>query len=308
MNKALIPPPLRKKDCIGIFAPAGSPEDKDSCDIGVKILHQLGFQVKLPTRYSQYDDYLADNDNNRSEEFHRLWHDPDVKALLALRGGYGCLRIIDKIDLSIISKNPKLLIGFSDISILQNYLTEKTGLITMHGPVLTTLCQLNKDSMDRFYYSITGNWNKEIKSRTLEILQPGDTVRGKLVGGNLSSLVSMLGTPYELDWRNKIVVLEDIHEPIYRLDRLFTQLKLAGKFDKAGGIILGDFSLASHQETLEKIKHHERIWNRFLELTNQLQIPVWGGFDVGHTSSNMTLPLGAEAIMNSNRGVLEFAS
>lgn len=306
MNKPLIPPPLKKGDCIGIFAPAGFLEEKGPYNEGIRILRELGFRVKSPSHFWPTDDYLADNDKNRSEEFNRLWNDPDVNALLALRGGYGCLRILDRIELPLIAKKPKLLIGFSDITILNNYLTDKTGLVTMHGPVLTTLHQLNKESMARFYYSLLGKWNNEIRCRHLEILQGGDEAQGELAGGNLSSLVSLLGTPYEPDWRNKIVFLEDIHEPMYRLDRLFTQLMLAGKFEGASGIILGDFSISGHQDTIETIRHHEKIWSRVLELTGRLQIPLWGGFDVGHTPHNLTLPLGAKAIMNSRRGVLEF--
>ncbi len=306
MIKPIIPQPLKKGDCVGIFAPAGYLEDINLYNQGVSILNDLGFQVKMPTRQWPGIDYLADNDQNRSEEFNRLWDDSEIKALIALRGGYGCLRILDKIDLSIVRNNPKLIIGFSDITILANYLTENTGIVTLHGPVLTSLPHQDQHSLSRFYHSFLGQWHKEICCKNLEILKGDITARGQLTGGNLSSIVSLLSTPYEPDWRNKIVFLEDVHEPMYRLDRLFTQLTLAGKFDNVAGIILGDFSLSPHQDTLEKMRLHETLWNRVIELTGTFHVPIWGGFDTGHTTRNLTLPLGVNAVMNSAQGVLEF--
>lgn len=306
MSKPLVPPPLKKGDCIGVFAPAGPLEDQTAYNEGINILKELGFQIKVPTPLWPGQDYLADSDSNRALELNRLWADPEVKGLLALRGGYGCLRILEGVDLPLVSRKPKLLIGFSDITVLQTFLTSKTGLITLHGPVLNSLYQLDRPSLTRFYYSLLGQWNKQIHCRSLEILRGGDDTKGILAGGNLSSIATLLGTPYEPDWKNKIVVLEDIGESPYRLDRLFTQITLAGKFDNAAGIILGDFSLSPLQDRLEKMKINETLWNRVLELTRHVQIPIWGGFDIGHTQTNMTLPLGAISIMNSRQGVLEF--
>ncbi len=306
MHRPIIPPSLNRGDTIGIFAPAGYPEDIDGYHQGIEILKDYGFQVREPERFWPGQDYLADTDYNRGEEFNRLWQDPEIKALLALRGGYGCLRILDKINLRAVEQNSKLLIGFSDVSVLHNYLNEKTGLVTLHGPVLMTLSNLDKPSRNRFFYSLLGKWNKTIDCPDLEILRGGDNVQGILTGGNLSSIATMIGTEYMPDWQGKIVVLEDIQEPVYRLDRLFTQLTLAGMFDGVHGLILGDFSTSYNQDRLEKIKDIEKVWSRVLELTDSLNIPIWGGFHSGHTPSNMTLPVGAIAVMNSRKGVLEF--
>lgn len=308
MIKHLVPPPLKRGDCLAVFAPSGFLDEKDLFFKGIKILRELGYTTKPSSPSWSGADYLSGNDHERSSEFNRLWVDPEVKGLIALRGGYGCLRILDKIDLSIIRKQPKLVIGFSDITILNNYLTEHTGLVTLHGPVITTLSQLTPESTSRFHYSLLGKWNKELHCRNLEILHGGANVKGRLAGGNLSSLASLLGTPFEPDWSGKIIFLEDVGEPLYRLDRLFTQFSLAGKFDHIAGLILGDFSLSSHYDPLEKLRIHEAIWQRVSELTKELRIPVWGGFEVGHIPTNMTLPLGAEAVMNSNRAVLEFGA
>lgn len=308
MHKVITPSPLKKGDCIGLFAPAGYPDDLDVYYRGIHLLKEHGFRVKEPARFWPGEDYLSDSDYNRSEELNRLWNDPQVNGMLALRGGYGCLRILDTIDLKAVKRFPKLLIGFSDISVLHSYLNEQTGLVTMHGPVLTTLHELDRPSMNRFLYSLLGKWNREIVSPGLEILKQADTVQGILTGGNLSSLATLLGTKFKPDWRGKIIFLEDIQEPIYRLDRLFTQLTLAGMFDGIGGLILGDFSTSPAQDRMEKIQHTEKVWNRVLDLTADLQIPVWGGFSTGHISANMTLPVGAIAKMNSRKGALEFIS
>ncbi len=308
MGKVITPSPLKKGDCIGIFAPAGYPEDLDCYYRGIHLLKEYGFRVKQPARFWPGEDYLADSDYNRSEELNRLWNDPTVNGLLALRGGYGCLRILDTIDLKAVKRYPKLLVGFSDISLLHSYLNQQTGLVTMHGPVLTTLPALDRPSMNRFLYSLLGKWNREIVCSGLEILKDADTTQGILTGGNLSSLATLLGTKFKPDWRGRIVFLEDVQEPIYRLDRLFTQLTLAGMFDGIAGLILGDFSTSPKQDSMEKIQHTEKVWNRVLELTTDLQIPVWGGFSTGHISNNMTLPVGAVAVMNSRKGVLEFMS
>lgn len=305
MGSVLIPPALVKGDTIGIFAPAGYPEDDSAVHRGIRILHELGFQVKMPSSLWPGADYLADTDQNRGQEFNRLYQDQEVQAMLALRGGFGCLRLLNQIDLAAVAATPKLLVGFSDLTVLHNYLLEKTGLMTLHGPVVTTLHQLDQPSMAGFHDALTGQWNTTIHWRNLEIVRGGAPANGILAGGNLSSLVSMLGTPYEPDWTGKILVLEDIDEPPYRLDRMLTQLALALNFHQVSGILLGDFSLFPQQDHVGTLRHQEMVWNRMLELTRSMSIPIWGGVDVGHGPNNQTLPLGVPVCMHSGQGLLE---
>ncbi len=179
-------------------------------------------------------------------------------------------------------------------------------MITLHGPVLTSLANLCRDSLQNFYACVTGNWDKCIVYPQTEVLRNGETVSGRLIGGNLSSLVSMLATGADLDWHGKILFLEDVGEPLYRLDRMFTQLWHCGKLNQLAGIILGDFSLHKDQDSLEKIRFHEEIWNLILELTKRSGLPVWGNFPIGHGIENICLPHGSYASMDSNRFTLSF--
>ena len=305
MNIFLYPPVLEKGDTIGVIAPAGHLAERDRFTRGVQILHEMGFEVKFPRNFWPGHDYLADSDDNRGREFNALYRDPKVKALIALRGGYGCIRMIDRIDLGMIRSNPKPIIGFSDITVLQNYLFAKTGLVSFHGPVAASLGDSSRETLERLHISLTGQWSQPIVAKEVEILKKGPKATAPIVGGNLASLVTLLGTPYDFDWDEKIVFLEDVNEPAYKIDRMLTQLRLAGKFDGIAGLILGDFS-TSHHSHAERLRYLERIWARTLELLDGRNFPVWGNFPSGHCPRNLTIPLGAVAEMEGDRPLLSF--
>jgi muramoyltetrapeptide carboxypeptidase len=302
-----IPPPLVPGDTIAIIAPSGQIQDRRRFESGVKILQEMNFQVRFPQPLWPGSGYLADSDIKRAYEFNRTWADPDVKALMAVRGGYGCLRLLDKIDLLQVHQTPKLLIGFSDITILHSFLQRETGLISLHGPVVTSLAESGKPALERFHHCLLGNWRNTITWKKTEILRGGEICRGILTGGNLSSIISLLGTPFSPLWTDKIVFLEDINEPLYRIDRMLTQLSYAGLFKDIAGLILGDFSITGNQEPLEKIRHHQSIWQRILEITAAAGMPVWGGFPAGHCGDNLPLPMGALTIMDNDTGTLRFS-
>ncbi len=299
MIPPLYPTPLKKGDTLGIIAPAGQLHDKTRFMRGVGILREMGFQVNFPKDLWPGTTYLADSDDNRGSEFNRLFKDDEINGLISMRGGFGCLRMLDKIDISLVVSNPKILVGFSDITILQNYLHEQTGLVSLHGPVVTSLCEMTEDALASFYYCLTNMKAHSILPNDIEILRDGAEVTAPLVGGNLASLVTFLGTPYDFSWDKKIVFLEDTNEPLYKIDRMLTQLKLAGKLDNIAGLILGDFSLATSQDKIEKLQYRDSVWQRILELCPSRSIPVWGNFPSGHCSCNLTFPLGAVVEMKS---------
>lgn len=300
------PAPLKPGDIIGIIAPAGQIRDQDGFSTGIRLLAEMGFEPRFPRELWPGTGYLADTDARRAEEFNKMWADPEVSALLALRGGYGCLRMAGMIDLEQVRKKPKMLIGFSDITVLHNYLCRQTRLVSLHGPTLSTLAQSSRDTLERFHQCLTGSWRTTLQMRGVEVLRGDEEARGRLIGGNLSTLLSLLGTPFEPEYAGAILFLEDVGEPLYRIDRMLTQLWLAGKVQKVAGIVLGDFSPGREMETNERIRFHETIWNRVLQLTTDTQIPVWGGFPVGHGPENMTLPHGAESVMDSRNRSLYF--
>ncbi len=300
------PTPLHSGAVIAIIAPAGQIRDHNEFDGGIRLLIEMGFEPRFPRDLWPGTGYLADTDANRADEFNRMWADSEVSALLAMRGGYGCLRMVGQIDLEQVRSRPKMLIGFSDITVLHNSCCHQTSLSSLHGPTLCSLADSNKESLERFHQCLTGNWRAPLQMKGVEVLRGTDEARGRLIGGNLSTLLTLLGTPFEPEFAGRILFLEDIGEPPYRIDRMLTQLWLAGKLQNVAGIILGDFSYSKTMETNEQIRHHEMIWNRVLQLTSARQIPVWGGFPIGHGPANMTMPHGAEAIMDSRNGRLYF--
>ena len=222
-----------------------------------------------------------------------LYKDPEVKAILACRGGYGCLRLLPLLDYGLFHQLPaKAIIGFSDITALLNTISSRSGLVTFHGPNLTTLTSCNRDSQQRFIQTLSHPERFSLHQQG-EILQGGNA-SGPLVGGNLATLVHLLATDFAPDWSGKIVLLEDVGEAPYRIDRLLTQLALSGKLDEAAGVLLGSFTNCGNEEM---------IWQRVQELLPE-STPLWAGLPIGHGEENWTIPIGAPMRMDSNAGVV----
>lgn len=190
--------------------------------------------------------------------------------------------------------------------VLQNYLQAKTGLISLHGPVVTALGSVTRESLKSLFNCLSGHWERPVVSAKLEILRMSANARGVMTGGNLASLVTLLGTRFDSSWDHKIVFLEDTNEAEYKLDRMLTQLKLAGKFDKLAGLVLGDFSSEALQDDIARLRYREMVWTRVLELCEDGDFPIWGNFPAGHCPDNHTFPLGAMATMEGATGQLMF--
>ena len=296
----ILPSPVYKGDTIGLVAPAGSIINQDNLDRGINFLKDAGYKLKFHRDFRNTEGYLAGSDQERADEFNSIWSDPEVKAVVAARGGYGSLRMLDMLDLEHIQKNPKILIGFSDLTVLLSAILKNTGLLTFHGPVVTTLAGIDEDSRNSFLDTLSGNLSKCIKPDRLIIVQPGKAA-GMLLGGNLTTLTHMLASPYEISWQGAILFIEDIGESPYRLDRLLTHLAKAQKLDDLSGLILGTFTEEDRTESPDLAKC---ICDRVLELIGSRNIPIWADFPVGHGSRNLTLPLGARVEMDSATGTL----
>lgn len=301
-----IPEPLKLGDTIGIIAPAGQIRNHDAFERGVAILRDMGFDVKFPRNLWPGSSYLADCDINRQRELTEFFVNPEVKALIALRGGYGCLRILADIDLSLIARNPKFLIGFSDISILLNYINFHSGLVTIHGPVVTSLAKSTPESLERLFQSLTGRLLSPIEIPDLEIVQGGTPIPGPIRGGNLTSLVSLVGTQLDFDWANSILFFEDVNEPLYKVDRMLSQLQLSGKLNKINGVLLGDFTHGSHQDGIERMRYREAIWKMVQSTCSGLPIPIWANFPSGHGKRNLAFPLGINVELDENKSRVNF--
>ncbi len=300
-RKAVFPPPIKIGDTIGLVAPAGPIVNKDNFSAGISLLEKKGFRVKYNPTLLYKKGYLAGSDQERADEFNRLWSDPEVKGLVAARGGYGSMRLLDLIDMKQIRQNPKILVGFSDLTVLLAAIHKNTGLVTYHGPVLTTLASIDKQSLASFFKVLTGKSEDLIKPAGVKILKKG-RAKGILLGGNLTTLVHMIGTTYEIPWNKSILFIEDIGESPYRLDRLITHLSKARRLQKIKGVILGTFCNDARKEdkSMQQTIHH-----RIVELLAGYDIPVWANFPVGHGRRNLTLPLGVEVELDSSAGRLQ---
>ncbi|WP_041277936.1 S66 peptidase family protein [Desulfotalea psychrophila] len=289
----LQPKALEPGDTIGVIAPSGRLSNSDAFYKGLHILEGFGYRLRFPRKLWPGSDYLADTDENRALEFHKMWADEEVQALICMRGGYGVLRMLEFLELKEIKKTPKYLLGFSDISLLQNYLLDRIGLPAIHGPVVTSLATASRSSVRALQAMLTGDLQQMLCERDLELLHGEAGGTGTLVGGNLTSLSTVLGTPFDISWKDKFVFLEDVGEPIYRIDRMLTQLAYAGKFKDVAGILLGDFSVSGHESSMEKMRHREMVWSRLLEIVGKRNIPVLAGIRSGHIMDNHPLLLGS---------------
>jgi muramoyltetrapeptide carboxypeptidase len=292
-SNLIVPPLLKPGDTIGIATPA-SPFQKEAFQAGVRILKQWGFKVSLGRKVSGSRGYLSGTDRERAEELMALFADPGIHAVLCSRGGYGSMRILDFLDFNKIKDHPKLFMGFSDITALLSALWEKCGLLSFHGPMVTTLNTLAPSSLIRVLAVLQGNYGNQVPLNRKKAFGPEST-QGVMIGGNLTMLTHLIGTSYEPTWDRTLLFLEDCSEDPYRVDRLFTHLKLRGCLDRVNAILLGTFT-GSNKKPLPL--------GLFKEIFRDTNVPVWTGLPVGHGSRNIPLPIGAPAIIDAERGFL----
>ena len=290
----LKPASLQRTDTIGIVAPS-SPFDKKKYEMGISILKGMGFRIMQGAAVFEQSRYLAGSDEQRFRDFLNAFQDNDVAAVMAARGGYGTLRLLADVNFTALAARPKYFIGFSDSTSVLNLLVQKASVIAIHGPMVTTLPLLSEDSLLFLHKMLTQNDFPSLKWNKTEIIQSGNT-QGTLVGGNLATLCHLVGTPYDIDYKGAIVMLEDVNEPLYKIDRMLTHLKLAGKFQGIKGFLLGDFG--NDADTTA-------VWARVRELVSDPDVPIWGNMPFGHHATNYALPLGATAHMD-DAGIVRF--
>jgi muramoyltetrapeptide carboxypeptidase len=292
-SQLIVPPFLEPGAAIGIASPA-SPADRKPLEAGLAILRQWGYAPRLGRRGIRKKRYLAGSDAERAEELMELFQDPEVEAILCARGGYGAMRLLDLLDYREIKKNPKLFVGFSDITALLLAFWKKSRLLTLHGPMVTTLARLTAASRDQFRFTLRGVfWESLPLPRQGKI--HGGQGQGLLLGGNLTLLSHLIGTSFEPDWDRAILFVEDDGESGYRLDRLFVHLRLSGALGRVRGLLLGQLN----DPGLGK-----RDFELIRETFAGLDIPIWQGLPFGHGRQNWTLPVGAPVELDGERGLL----
>lgn len=290
------PKRLRKGAKIALVA-TGSPFKKEDFDRGVQGLLSLGFEIQYHTLLFEQSGYLAGSDEHRARLLTEAFIDDEVQAVLCVRGGYGTLRMLGHIDASLFKTHPKIIMGYSDVTALLNFAFDTGGLITFHGPMLTEWPDLSDDYLYHFLNLLTKEVSLVIAPPGREIIRKG-RVQGRLMGGNLTTLAHLVGTPYEPSWEGRILFVEDSGEKLYRIDRLFTQLKYAGRLSKLAGLVLGRFSDGVEEE---------EVWEFAYQNLQELNIPIVAGFPFGHGRENMAVPIGARFKLDGHEGVLELA-
>ena len=288
-NEIIIPEGLKPGNTIGLIAPANY--TGDSAQYEIDYLINRGFNIVYgKSFYSRWYGF-GGTDDVRAQDINEMFANKNIDAIFAIRGGYGSIRFIDKLNYDVIRKNPKIFSGFSDITTLLIAINEKTGLVTYHGPMSSNFKDIPIETENSFNKTFMekGKFNLLEFDDTF-IIMKGGRGKGKITGGNLSLIVASLGTPYEIDTDGKILFIEETGEASYRVDRMFQQLKLAGKLKNLKGIILGDFRGAKKADPTD-MTLDEVFYNNF----GNLNIPVIRDFKSGHVRPFITVPIGAEA-------------
>ncbi|MFD1553058.1 LD-carboxypeptidase [Putridiphycobacter roseus] len=293
----IFPKALKQGDTIALTAPAGAIFSPTYIDKISNKLKSFGFKVvQGKTLFEKYG-YLAGKDELRATEINNFFKDKNIAGIFTLRGGWGCGRILDLIDYETIRQNPKIIMGFSDITALLIAIYKKTGLVTFHGPM--GYSSWNDFSTEQVFDTLVLSKrvkfeNAQVEKTNLKTLSKGRG-EGEILAGNLTVLCSLIGTAFEPDWTNKILCLEEIGEEPYRIDRMFWQLKMAGVFEAVNGIILGSFRKCEPEFPSESFSLME-VFKQYFEAIN---VPVFMGASFGHTVNKFNLPIGVKAVMNT---------
>jgi len=294
-KKPIRPNRLKPGDTIGIVAPAGA-FDREIFMQGLSTLKSMGFHTRVPDEIYDKTGYLAGSDPQRAQLVNRLFKDPEVQAIVCARGGFGCLRMLPLVDFDIIRTHPKIFVGYSDITALLTAITFQSGLVTFHGPMVTTLAGAPELTRHSLSAAIASDTPLEIAPSAGVVIQAGQT-KGPVIGGNLNTLCHLLGTPFEPSFDNHILLLEDRGEVHYRIDRMLSQMKLAGCFEGISGLVLGSF---------EECGALDGVFQIFEEHFRDIGVPILAGFDVGHGKLNTTIPFGVDATLDTAKQVLSF--
>ena len=302
-DTVIIPPKLSKGDAVGVIAPAGWTEE-EKLQPAIVYLESKGFSVRLGDSVFTKTRYLAGADSARVRDINTMFADTEVKAIFCARGGYGSSRLLDQLDYTLIRKNPKVFIGFSDTTALQFGIFAQTGLVNYTGMVLyPDITELGMSStIEKSLWALVST-GKFKPIRGLKVLKQG-SINGPLLGGCLSLICSLVGTPYFPSLDGAILFIEDVNEEPYRLDRMLTQLRIAGVLERIGGLIFGHFVGCESEKT-----QYGSVEPVIAEFSEFVFGPVLAGLPYGHSPNRVVLPIGVEAhIASDSQGVLSIAT
>lgn len=295
------PKALNFGDTFGIIAPA-SPTSLENVEKVRKKLIDLGFKVKIGrSPYERYG-YLSGTDKIRANDINEMFKDKEVNGIICIRGGYGTPRILDLLDYNIIRNNPKVFVGYSDITALHIAFTQLADLVTYHGPMAASdmIGNFPEFSRDKLFNIIMGTQSiGKISNPMGEDITTinGGIAEGTIIGGNLSLIADTIGTPYEIDVKGKILFIEEVGEEPYNIDRMLNQLRLSGKLEDANGIILGDFNNCESQRHDENLTLEQVINDQIKPIGK----PTIYNLQAGHCSPMVTLPFGIKSRLDADK-------
>ncbi len=294
---------LSPGDTIGMIAPSGPARHPDDVNKGIAMVEAMGFKVVVGDSCWEKRGYMAGTDETRAADIHAFFEDEAIDGIFCMKGGDGAPRLLDRLDFDRIARHPKAFVGYSDITSLHLALTQRCGFMTFHGPM----------PVSDFIWPGFGNYERDslLKALTggepmgeianaegadpLETLVAG-VAKGRLAGGNLALICGLMGTPFEIDTRDKILLIEDVDEANYRVDRMLTQLRLAGKLEQAAGIAIGQFTDCEPQDADKTFPLTEVLADILVPLGK----PILSNLCFGHGPRKATLPLGAMALLDAD--------
>ena len=292
----VLPPALKPGDTLGIVAPA-SPFDRESFDAGLRVLESMNFNLAIPESIFNQDGYLAGSDQQRADLLNQLFADSDIDGIICARGGYGAMRVLPLLDRDAIHRHPKVFVGFSDITVLLDFLVQRCRMVAFHGPTVTTLGKADPSARNRFLSVLSNPETLTLSTTSSRVIQSG-IAEGRFFCGNLTLFCHLTGTPFQPDFSGGILLIEDQGEAPYRIDRMLTQMRMAGCFDGLAGLALGAFSDCGSSDAVHRI---------VADRLGGLNLPILAGFEVGHATVNLTLPVGLPVRLDTDAARLTFA-
>lgn len=303
----LLPMRLSKGDTVALVSPSAAMDEPLNLQLAQEVLVAMGFKVKTGTHFAGRRGHLAGTDAERAGDLNAAFADDEVKAIICLRGGSGAARVLPLLDYDAIRRNPKVLLGYSDITALHNAIQARTGLVTFHGPNGSgSWNRFNADQFRRVFFerelmqyrNLADAGDELVQRRNRTVTITGGKARGELVGGNLTVLTALAGSPYLPDFSGKILFLEDVSEAPYRVDRMFSTLRLMGALDKIAGFIFGECTDCNPGDgygslTIEQI---------FDDHIKPLGIPAYHGAMIGHIRQQFIVPVGGRVELDADAG------
>ena len=303
----VLPRPLNPGDTIALVSPSKATDDPFDLQLASEAMQALGLKVKLAPHVDSRRGHLAGTDAERAGDINAMFADPEVKGIVCVRGGSGAARVLPLLDYGLIRRNPKILLGYSDITALHNAVLSQAGLVSFHGPIAVgSWNRFNADQFRRLFFerelmeyrNVSEPGDELVARRNRTVTITGGKARGELVGGNLTVLTALAGTPYLPDFTGKILFLEDVSEAPYRIDRMFSTLKLMGALDRIAGLVFGECTDCDPGGgygwlTLPQI---------FDDHIKPLKIPAYRGAMIGHIRQQFIVPSGGRVEMDADAG------